>query len=596
MKKAVIRGIFVAIVLLAFAGSAHAASQVYFSIQYQDSTILNRTFNLPDPGTITLIDDIGASRAIDAQSVLAVLYDIQATTNAYQITDLKYYSSFSPPSLYLRCMQVPLSNSACDGWQYTVNGITAADAPDKGMDQYKLNGGETVYVYFADYGLFPHAVDQSSFSLFNPGPIGGSVQGPTPSIVLAPTAVLSKFDVEKAVAFLAKNQDADGSFGNAPMLSDWAAVALGSFQDESSAKIKLKNYLLTNPSPGNLLTDYERRAMALEALGINPYSATSTNYIQKIVDSFDGQQFGDPSLVNDDIFALLVLVPAGYRNNNEELNADISFILKNQKSNGSWGDVDLTASAVQALSEVAVTNDVKDALGRAKAFLISKQEDSLGFGNIYSTSWAMQALASLKENINQKYLQSQQAQDGGVQELDTIQNRIWATSYAIPAAMGKDWGSILNYFGKQEIVFARIAEPKNDNIQALEQKVNDLSLQIAFVRQEIADAQKMNTMKQELAVIAEKANEIQLGVMAFQKEETPKTFAEAPLLKKTALEQSPVDLYGASVGQASVGNLSFRSVGIVLAITLMALGVFSLLGGLNLLKPFISSVLRSGRV
>ena len=60
------------------------------------------------------------------------------------------------------------------------------------------------------------------------------------------------------------------------------------------------------------VTDYERHAMALMTLGINPYNGTSVNYIQKIVDSFDGNQIGDPSLINDDVFAIFPLVKSGY--------------------------------------------------------------------------------------------------------------------------------------------------------------------------------------------------------------------------------------------------------------------------------------------
>jgi hypothetical protein len=57
--------------------------------------------------------------------------------------------------------------------------------------------------------------------------------------------------------------------------------------------------------------------MAIMSLNINPYQGTETNYIEKIIDSFDGNQFGDSSLYNDDVFALLVLLKAGYKYNDE---------------------------------------------------------------------------------------------------------------------------------------------------------------------------------------------------------------------------------------------------------------------------------------
>ncbi len=584
--------------MLAVATSAHAASTVYFSVQYQSNIVLNRSFDLPNPGTITLTDDTGVSRTIDAQSVLAVLSDIQSTTTAYKITGLHYYSSFG--ALYLACMQVPAyTNSACNNWQYHVNNVY----PDDGMDQHKLSGGETVYIHFGDaYSQ----VSPGAFTAFSPGPTGGGLAGT--SLVSAPVAQPAhiQFNTDKAIEFLTRNQNKDGSLGNAPMFSDWAAVALGSFQGEASAKTKLKDYLLANPYPGNLLTDYERRAMALMALGINPYSGTSANYIQKILGSFDGEQFGGKDLINDDIFALLTLIPAGYRNSDKEISQDIAFLLQNQKSNGSWGDVDLTASAVQALSQVATTNDVKDALGKAKAFLAAHQEDSGGFGNVYSTSWATQAIFALKENSNswiknghtpQDYLQFQQASDGGVQQSDTSDNRIWATSYAIPAALGKDWGSILNYFSKQQVVSAKIAEPEkvtvlvqtneNENLKALLQKIDELSEKIALAKNQLALAETLNTIQQKVKVIAIETQELTRQIALIEKPQASKVFAAStntsPVDQGTPYSASPVQqqvIYGASVANAAPSMPS------ALFIIFAATGIFLLLGGWNFVAEF----------
>src|ERR1035437_6379619 len=56
------------------------------------------------------------------------------------------------------------------------------------------------------------------------------------------------------------------------------------------------------------------------------------------------------------------------------------------------------------------------------------------------------------------YLAEAQATDGAVApESETSSNRIWATSYAIPAAMGKSWGDIMKSFTKP------IAETVNVN-------------------------------------------------------------------------------------------------------------------------------------
>lgn len=608
MKKAVIKSIFVAAFLFSAAGSAHAASTVYFSIQYHDnaanktSIVLNRAFTLPGVGNISLVDDGGANRTINAQSVLAVLSDIQNITNSYQITDLKYYPSFSPPSLYLRCMAVSVSNNpACENWQYWINGITDAEYGPDGMDQHLLNGGEVIYIYFGDYGTNPTAVDKSSFQLFSPGPIGGSIQGPSSPVAPAPTVARLQFKSDKAIDFLARNQNKDGSFGTSPMFSDWVAVALGSSQGDNLAKTKLKNYLLTNPDAGPLLTDYEMRAMALMSLGINPYSGTPTNYIQKILGSFDGKQFGDQDLINDDIFALLVLIKAGYRNSDQEIGQDISFLLQNQKSSGSFGDVDLTVAAVQALSQVATTNDVKDALAKAKAFLIRRQEDSGGFGNIYSTSWAMQAIAGLGEDANswvknnhspQDYLQFSQASDGGMQESDTIDNRIWGTSYAIPAATGKDWGSILTYFSKPASVPSPevakpIAQSSEQDLQTLEQKISELQKQVAKMKAQIELATTLQTVEQKVHAIALQTQAIQLQVAILEKPSAPENSnlavaTSAMNFDSSASEQSePAGLAAGVIHASSIWNAFF--------IIAAAFGIFLLLGGFSLVNPFLRS-------
>ncbi len=270
-------------------------------------------------------------------------------------------------------------------------------------------------------------------------------------------AALKEFDVAKAVDFLASRQKADGSFEGDSMLSDRAAIAFGAYGADNSAREKLKTYLLANPDPGSLVTDYERRAMALMAIGISPYSGAGIDYIVKITASFDGTQIGDAGLVNDDIFALIVLQNAGYGEADSIIVKITEFVLSRQQGNGSWGDVDYTAAAIQALA-FQQSEKVKSALAKAKAYLMSRQKDSGGFAdNLYSTAWAMQAMSALGEDIGawQKngktpkyFLAASQTNDGGLEQEDTVMNRIWITADAIPAALGKPWSAILGRFEK----------------------------------------------------------------------------------------------------------------------------------------------------
>ena len=107
---------------------------------------------------------------------------------------------------------------------------------------------------------------------------------------------------------------------------------------------------------------------------------------------FDNVQFGEPDLVNDDIFGLITLLGAGYTVDDEIISSDIKFVLSEQKTNGSWeGSVDLTAAAVQALAPFDSLENVSDSINNAKKYLKDSQEEEGGWGSVYSTAWGLQA-------------------------------------------------------------------------------------------------------------------------------------------------------------------------------------------------------------
>lgn len=280
------------------------------------------------------------------------------------------------------------------------------------------------------------------------------------------TITHNNINVEKAANFLSLNQNPDGSFGSGRFFTDWAAVALGSLSQKNETYNRTKTYLLGDFDPGSLTADYERRAMALMSLDINPYTGTKTNYILKISSSFDGQQIGDNSLVNDDIFGLLVLLKSGYEPTEEIIKNSANFILSNQ-DNGSWGSVDLTAAAIQSLLllknqnnlDGALKTRMDTALESAFTFLRNSQKSNGGFdNNSISTSWAIQALAANGESETSweknylspsDFLYSKQMTDGGLDEttLD-LNSRLWSTSYAIPAGQRNPWSIVLKQFTK----------------------------------------------------------------------------------------------------------------------------------------------------
>ncbi len=267
------------------------------------------------------------------------------------------------------------------------------------------------------------------------------------------------FDQAKAFSFLVSNQKADGSFGE-DIYSDWIAVAFSNTNQYEVNKDALKKYLIEHKTVGTLLTDYERRAMALMANGFNPYDTKAENYIKKITKSFDGKQFGDVTEDNDDIFGLIVLQNAGFALDEKIISDVVSFILSKQKANGSWDEsVDMTGAGLEALSfsqSVNKNDSVKTALQKAKDFLKQNQKETGGWANVSSTAWAMEGIWALGEKPEDwvkngknplDYLAENQDLDGGVKG-ENIKTRIWETAYAITALSGKTWNQIMQKFEK----------------------------------------------------------------------------------------------------------------------------------------------------
>ena len=115
----------------------------------------------------------------------------------------------------------------------------------------------------------------------------------------------------------------------------------------------------------------------------------------------------------------------------------------------------MTAAAIEALSNFKSLNGVNNSISNWELYLKEEQKSDGSFGNISSTSWAIQALSlnsSYNEQVNKaiKYLSNEQQDDGGLILNDSLNNRIWATSYVIPAVLKLSWNDILKSFSKVE--------------------------------------------------------------------------------------------------------------------------------------------------
>lgn len=485
-------------------------------IRSGNTIVYDGQIDLPKEGNVEIADSNGVPHQVNNRSVLGVLYALDQESDSFSFSNLQYYESFS--SFYVKCIIPSGDSELCDNWQYVVGGVSPWTSIDTTMlsggetialyfgNPYRVDlsattitKAETITTKAESYNYLDNTwVSRAGVTIgvttTNPNDQWNPIVVSTFPVDVNGQAILSFADVgtynigivedyyfpsysvtvnlvnsggggdgdtlktlsmENAIAYLESNQNENGSFGEM-LYTDWASLAISSASGVSvSTKTRLIEYLKNNPMNSSIATDNERHAMSLMALGINPYTGTGINYIQKIISAFDGKQFGDSSLVNDDIFALIVLKNAGYSSNDEEIYKSISFILSNQSSDGSWVGADMTAAGILALRNFTGVSGVPESISKAENYLINTQGTDGGFGNSFSTSWALQALSqnsSLSSHTANAdaYLALKQQPDGGVDAITEVkQNRIWSTSYAVVGAMHKSWNSIMQSFSKE---------------------------------------------------------------------------------------------------------------------------------------------------
>lgn len=345
------------------------------------------------------------------------------------------------------------NNDVYHYWSWSLNGSEAMI----GLNQYDLNPNDLISLNFID------PVEQIEKEVTLPANTGDNNHrgGSSGSSVVTQKS----FSIPNAISFIFSSQKSDGSYGF-PLYTDWVAIGIASFDFNNEIfKTKISDYLKNDKFDSDIITNIERRSMALMSLGINPYSGTNINYIKKITDSFDSVQIGDISLINDDIFALIILNKVGYTTSDVIISKDISYIISNQDFDGSWGSVDMTAAAIVALSNFKNEINVNESITKGELYLKNKQLSDGSFLNTSSTSWAIQAL-SLNTSYNLEveraiqYLAHKQNDDGGLDSDSEKNSRIWSTSYAIPAVLGLSWNFILKSFPKEEIAIGVVSKEK----------------------------------------------------------------------------------------------------------------------------------------
>ncbi|MDR3519532.1 MAG: DUF4430 domain-containing protein [Candidatus Pacebacteria bacterium] len=448
---------------------------------------LNITTSVDVPSSCSVTDTNGVvhnyPQAGFTNSYLAICA-LEAAENNGAISNPQF-SNDPQYGLFITAINNVAADPSSQYWAIYQNGTSA----NFGATELPISAGDTIMFQLDDFNnnSLGDQVTININSLIPPAPVGsggGQLNDNTPSntstttpaapstvatIASIPTPIVTTtptFDTGKAFDFLTAQQGTDGSF-DGDLYTDWAAIALASGNYESQT-IKLTKYLDGETMENPILTDYERRAMALMALGLNPYDTNGENYIGKIVTSFDGKQFGDPNEDNDDIFALIVLQNAGYTQSDPIISSDINFILSKQGSDGSWDSdsVDMTGAAMEALSAFNQVGQVKDALANAENFLEqSERADGSWNDNASSTAWAIEGILAQNEKPADwltkptdgtapktplDYLATIQDIDGGVKDAD-LQTKIWETAYVNSALSGKTWNQAMQTFEKQNV-------------------------------------------------------------------------------------------------------------------------------------------------
>jgi hypothetical protein len=188
---------------------------------------------------------------------------------------------------------------------------------------------------------------------------------------------------------------------------------------------------------GSTVNDYTAPILALTAIGQDPHTFGSADYVAKLKSYYTAGQMGDATTLNDDIFGLLALDAAG-ESSSAEAQGTKNFLLAHQGTNGGWGfatsggtDSNMTAAGIVALraSGVPASDQV---ITKALDYLKTAQNSDGGFtydpassfgtaSDASSTAWVLWALtsASIDQSTWAKnahtpvqYLESTQATDG----------------------------------------------------------------------------------------------------------------------------------------------------------------------------------------
>lgn len=282
-------------------------------------------------------------------------------------------------------------------------------------------------------------------------------------LLLAPPALAAFSGRDAAVAWLDAAQGADGGWTDRPT-TDWVMLGLAAAGDDVPAR-ELDAFLLAHPPEPTSLLAWERATLALACAGYDARGFHGVDHALVVEAHFLGTQFGNPSWLHDDYWAILALRAAGTPADDLRLRLSATYVLDGRHPSGGWGwakggtpDPDDTGAALMALA-AAAHPERGPAVADALAYLRATQNPDGGWGlaggstsNLLSTSWATMGLLASGEDVETAWdaatgpgpldlLASLQRADGSFdyQAGRASSERAALTATALPPLLGKSY-------------------------------------------------------------------------------------------------------------------------------------------------------------
>lgn len=334
------------------------------------------------------------------------------------------------------------TNGSNSGWLYTVNGVI----PDVGIDEYKLQAGDKVVLFYTDNFKRDHVIEGSTaeevIKMIEALPDSDAITLADSAAVFAVSDAfnnlseedkekLTNTEKEKINAALLKiaqlNKAYQEKFDNiyiktgdllldnaekygltvSDVGGEWAVIGLA-----KSSRIvpdgyydNVVQYVRNNINDKEQLhrsksTDNSRVILALTALGYDVTDVAGHNLLMGLTDMSYLKKQG----INGPIWALIAFDSHGYEipqdsNAEQQVSREtlIQYILAAQLADGGWSlsvdeednqtDVDMTAMAVQALAQYYNTDEnVKAAIDKALSALSELQNADGSYSNQGSTN------------------------------------------------------------------------------------------------------------------------------------------------------------------------------------------------------------------